>query len=254
MWDPAQYAKFSGERGRPFVDLLARVGASAPRRVVDLGCGTGNLTSLLKARWPDAAVEGIDSSPEMIADAAAVDGISFRVADMSSWRLAPDTDVVISNAAFQWVPAHRELLRSWAAALPSGAWLAWQVPGNFDQPSHTVLRSLAASPRWAPEVGDVLRGPDPVDSPTSYATLLLDAGFAADAWETTYVHVLSGPDPVLEWTRGTALRPVLAALPSDAARVEFEASYGELLADAYPAGPRGTFLPYRRIFCVGVKA
>ncbi len=99
----------------------------------------------------------------------------------------------------------------------------------------------------------MLRGPDPVDSPTSYATLLLEAGFAADAWETTYVHVLSGPDPVLEWTRGTALRPVLATLPDDATRAEFEASYGELLATAYPAGPHGTFLPYRRIFCVGVK-
>jgi len=253
MWDPAQYAKFSGERGRPFVDLLARVGATSPRRIVDLGCGPGNLTSLLKARWPEAVVEGIDSSPEMIASVEAVDGISFRVEDMSSWHPSPDTDVVISNAAFQWVPAHRELLRSWAAALPSGAWLAWQAPGNFDQPSHALLRSLAASPRWAPTLGDGLRGPDPVDSPTSYATLLLEAGFAADAWETTYVHVLSGPDPVLEWTRGTALRPVLAALPDDATRAEFEASYGELLATAYPAGPHGTFLPYRRIFCVGVK-
>lgn len=254
MWDPAQYAKFAGERGRPFVDLLARVGATAPRRVVDLGCGPGNLTSLLKARWPDADVEGIDSSPEMIASAHAVDGVSFRVEDMSAWHPGQDTDVVISNAAFQWVPAHYELLRSWAAALPSGAWLAWQVPGNFDQPSHALLRSLAASPRWAPTLGDVLRGPDPVASPTSYATLLLDAGFAADAWETTYVHVLSGPDPVLEWTRGTALRPVLAALPSDEARAEFEAAYGELLTAAYPAGPHGTFLPYRRIFGVGVKA
>jgi len=172
---------------------------------------------------------------------------------MSSWHPSPDTDVVISNAAFQWVPAHRELLRSWAAALPSGAWVAWQVPGNFDQPSHALLRSLAASPRWAPTLGDVLRGPSPVDSPSSYAALLLDVGWAADAWETTYVHVLSGPDPVLEWTRGTALRPVLATLPDDATRAEFEASYGELLATAYPAGPHGTFLPYRRIFCVGVK-
>src|SRR5947207_15822296 len=124
MWDPAQYAKFSGERGRPFADLLARVSATAPRRVVDLGCGPGNLTSLLKARWPDAVVEGIDSSPEMIAEAAPVDGISFRVGDMSSWVPSPDTDLVISNAAFQWVPAHREVLRSLADALPSEAVLA----------------------------------------------------------------------------------------------------------------------------------
>jgi trans-aconitate 2-methyltransferase len=253
MWDPAQYGKFAGERGRPFVDLLGRVAAASPRRVVDLGCGPGNLTALLAARWPDAAVDGVDSSPEMIASARSVDGVTFRVGDMSSWQPAPDTDVVISNAAFQWVPSHRDLLRSWAAALPSGAWLAWQVPGNLDQPSHALLRSLASSPEWAPLVGDVLRGPDPVDPPSSYAELLLDAGWAADAWETTYVHVLSGPDPVLEWTRGTALRPVLAALPSDEARNGFEAAYGELLAAAYPPGPHGTLLPYRRIFCVGVK-
>ncbi|HEY3712915.1 MAG TPA: trans-aconitate 2-methyltransferase [Jatrophihabitantaceae bacterium] len=251
-WDPQQYGKFASERDRPFLDLTARVGASAPRRVVDLGCGPGSLTGLLAARWPSAVVEGIDSSPEMIASAAA-ERVTFRVGDIADWQPAPDTDVVVSNAAFQWVPSHRSLLRSWAAALPSGAWLAWQVPGNFDSPSHALMRSVASSPRWKAQLGDVLRHDDPVDTPSQYSALLLDAGWQADAWETTYVHVLPGADPVLEWVRGTGLRPVLAALIDPTERAEFEASFASELRAAYPAGAHGTLFPFRRIFCVGHK-
>jgi trans-aconitate 2-methyltransferase len=250
-WDPEQYGRFARERDRPFLDLVARVGASAPRRVVDLGCGPGALTGLLAQRWPNASVDGIDSSPEMIA-AASASGVTFRVGDIESWRPSPDTDVVVSNAAFQWVPTHRSLLRDWAAALPSGGWLAWQVPGNFDSPSHALMRSLAESPRWKDRLGGVLRHEDPVDSPSQYATLLLDLGWDADAWETTYVHVLPGTHPVLEWVRGTGLRPVLAVLSAEE-RAEFEPSFAALLRDAYPPGPAGTLFPFRRIFCVGHK-
>ena len=254
QWDPTQYGKFTDERARPFLDLIARIEVPAPRRVVDLGCGPGNLTALIATRWPNAAVQGIDSSPEMIASAGSVPGVTFRVGDIESWQPAPDTDVVVSNAAFQWVPSHRSLLHSWAAALPSGAWLAWQVPGNFDQPSHALMRTVASSPRWAPQLGDVLRHGDPVDSPSSYAQLLLDLGWAVDAWETTYVHLLSGPDPVLEWVRGTGLRPALAALADDAERAAFAAEYGSALRSAYPPGSDGrTLFPFRRIFCVGRK-
>jgi len=251
-WDPDQYAKFSGERDRPFLDLVARVTATEPRRVVDLGCGNGHLTGLLADRWPGATVEGIDSSPEMIASAT-TPGISFRVSDISSWQPESDTDVVVSNAAFQWVPAHRDLLRGWADALPSGAWLAWQVPGNFDQPSHALMRETAGLPRWKDQLDGVLRHGDPVDSPEQYATLLLERGWRVDAWETTYVHVLSGPDPVLEWVRGTGLRPALAALDTDAERAEFEAEFAERLRSVYPEGPGGTLFPFRRVFCVGRK-
>jgi trans-aconitate 2-methyltransferase len=252
-WDPGQYRKFGSERDRPFLDLIARIDPERPRRVVDLGCGPGNLTGLLPQRWPGAAVEGIDSSPEMIA-AASAPGVTFRVGDIESWHPLPDTDVVVSNAAFQWVPTHRSLLRSWAAAMPSGAWLAWQVPGNFDQPSHALMRALASSPRWAPQLGDVLRHGDPVEPPSSYAGLLLGLGWEVDAWETTYVHVLSGPDPALEWVRGTGLRPALAALADDAQRASFEAEYGSALRSAYPPDADGrTLFPFRRIFCVGRK-
>ena len=261
-WDPAQYSRYADERGRAFLDLLARIDCAAPRRVVDVGCGPGNLTALLTQRWPSALVEGLDSSPEMIARASTVDAVAFRVEDATAWTMPADADVVISNATLQWVPGHRDLLRGWAASLPAGGWLAFQVPGNFEAPSHTVMRALAESPRWAPLVGDVLRHHDAVGAPSDYAHLLLGAGLRADVWETTYLHVLTGPDPVLEWVRGTGLRPVLAALAErpgpdggDArpASESFEAEYAAALRLAYPPTPHGTLFAFRRIFAVGRK-
>jgi len=253
MWDPEQYARFAGERGRPFVELLNRVDLQSPRRVVDLGCGPGNLTAMLADRWPDATVVGIDSSPEMISAASSIDGVTFRLDDITGFRPDPDTDLLISNAALQWVPGHAELLRSWATALPHGAWMAWQVPGNLDSPSHAILRDLSSTARWSPLVGSMVLPPDAVRSPAAYASLLIEGGFVPDVWESTYIHVLAGADPVLEWVRGTALRPVLAALsPADAA--DFEAEYAPRLRETYPAGPGGTLFPFRRIFCVGRKA
>src|SRR4051794_39529205 len=211
-WDPTQYSRYADERGRPFHDLLARVGAEAPRRVVDVGCGSGELTAVLAQRWPDAAVEGFDSSPEMIDAADSAGRVSFRVDDAMTWAPPADTDVIVCNAVLQWVPAHRDLLHRWATALPPGGWLAVQVPGNFESFSHTLMRALADSPRWSHQLTGILRH-DAVGAPTEYAALLQRAGLAADVWETTYVHVLPGPDPVLEWLRGTGLRPVYAALP-----------------------------------------
>ena len=254
-WDPVQYGRYAGERGRPFVELLGRVGAQVPRRVVDLGCGPGELTALLAQRWPDAVVEGVDSSAQMIdaARAHATARLTFRVADVAGWQPPPDADVVISNATLQWVPEHRALLRSWAAALPGDGWLAWQVPNNFDAPSHALMRSLATSARWRASLDGVLRHADAVATPDEYAQLLLDAGLAADVWETTYRHVLHGEDPVLEWVRGTGLRPVLAAL-SEADAAEFSAEYASLLRSAYPRTEHGTVFAFRRTFAVGHRA
>lgn len=248
-WDPRQYGRYADERGRPFLDLLARVSADAPRRVVDVGCGPGTMTALLAQRWPRAEVAGIDSSPEMIAAAAAVDGVRFTLGDARTWTPGPEDDVVLSNATLQWVPEHAAVLARWAGSLPAGGWLAVQVPGNFEAPSHALLRELASSPRWAAQLGGVLRPGETVGSPASYAAILLAAGLAVDAWETTYLHLLPGSDPVLDWVRGTALRPVLAALPADEAG-EFEASYAAALRTAYPRGPHGTLFPFRRIFAV----
>ena len=248
-WDPFQYARFADERARPFLDLIARIDSVGPRRVVDLGCGPGTQTAVLARRWPDALVEGIDSSPEMIARAAQVPGVAFRVADAATWTMPADCDVIVSNATLQWVPGHADLLREWGAALPRGGWLAFQVPGQFGSPSHVLMRELASSPRWAPLVGDVLRHHDAVLTPGEYAALLLRCGLVVDAWETTYLHVLDGADPVLEWVRGTALRPVLAELSSQDA-AEFEGQYAAMLRVAYPRTAHGTMFPFRRIFVV----
>ena len=243
-WDPQVYAKYGDERSRPFLELLSRVRCESPRRVVDLGCGTGALTALLADRWPAADVAGVDSSPEMVAAAPA--GVAVSLGAIEEWSYPADADVVVSNAALQWVSTHRTLIDGWAARVPAGGWLAWQVPANFDAPSHALMREYAA--KYG--VGDALRHGDVVSPAAGYAGQLLAAGLAADAWETTYVHVLSGPDPVLEWVRGTGLRPVLTALPAEQHK-EFEADYGAALRQAYPAGDGGTLFEFRRVFAVG---
>lgn len=251
-WDPIQYGRYAGERERPFFDLVARIAADAPRHVVDLGCGTGNLTAALAQRWPAARVEGIDSSAEMIARSAehATDRLTFAVADIADWQPASDVDVIVSNAALQWLPGHRSMIARWAAALPVGGWIALQVPGNFDSPSHVLMREIASSNRWASRLKGVLQNRLSVEMPQAYAATLLDAGLSADVWETTYVHLLTGDDPVLQWVRGTGLRPVLGALSADES-AEFESEYGAALRKAYPAGRHGTMFPFRRIFAVG---
>jgi trans-aconitate 2-methyltransferase len=249
-WDPGQYSRFAAERDRPFFDLTSRIDAVAPRHVVDIGCGQGHLTATLAQRWPHAIVEGFDSSPEMIADAAGLTGVAFAVADAADWQPPHDIDVIVSNAALQWIPHHQQLIAQWSSALPSGGWVAVQMPGNFNSPSHALMRRLAGEKQWAAKLQGVLRDTDPVGTPESYAKVLLDAGLDADAWETTYVHVLAGDDPVLEWIRGTGLRPVLAALSRDDAE-EFATQLAGELRGAYPQGPHGTLLPFRRVFAVG---
>jgi trans-aconitate 2-methyltransferase len=153
MWDPGQYRQFAGERARPFFELLARVGATDPGLVADLGCGPGELTAALASRWPGADVVGVDSSPEMIRAAEAGAGaggrLSFVLADLREWRPERAVDVIVSNAVLQWVPDHLAVLASWPGMLAAGGWLAFQVPGNFDQPSHEILRELAGSPPGA---------------------------------------------------------------------------------------------------------
>ena len=251
MWDPGQYLRYAGERARPFFDLLSRVQATDPKYVVDLGCGPGNLTAALAGRWPGAEVLGVDNSPEMI-DAAQAQarrpGLSFRLGDVTDWQPERPVDVLVCNAVLQWVPGHLDVVRRWPGMLAAGGWLAFQLPGNFDQPTHAILLDLVTSDRWAPLLAGVSLNRQAGD-PADYLDLLARAGCSVDAWETTYLHVLHGADPVVEWYRGTGLRPVLAALDPGQAE-DFVAGYAERIAAAYPAAPYGTVLPFRRVFVV----
>jgi trans-aconitate 2-methyltransferase len=248
-WDPERYLSYADERGRPFVDLVVRIETADPRRVVDLGCGPGNLTRLLSERWPDADVVGLDSSPQMIerARAANLSGVRFEVADLREWKPAEPVDVLVSNATLQWVPNHLELLPELVGGVAAGGWFAFQVPGNFAEPSHALLHTLAADERFAPHLHGVAR-PD-AHGPATYLQTMLALGCEVDAWETTYLHVLQGEDPVFTWISATGARPTLQALP-DQVRTVFVEEYRALLRDAYPAGPHGTVLPFRRVFVV----
>ena len=253
MWDPTTYLRYGDERSRPFGELLSRVPPDAAGDVVDLGCGPGTLTAGLAARWPDARITGLDSSPEMIASARALEtGLEFEVGDVRDWHPAPTDGIVLANAVLQWVPGHDELLRRWAGALRKGAVLAFQVPGNFDAPSHRTIRAVAATGPWRSRLDGVLRGTESVLEPVEYARLLVGAGCTVDAWETTYVHLLPAPDgvhPVLAWVEGTALRPVKAALDGDA-WTGFTTELSARLHREYPVHNGLVYFPFRRLFVV----
>ncbi|WP_197382909.1 trans-aconitate 2-methyltransferase [Mycolicibacterium mengxianglii] len=253
MWNPDVYLAFADHRGRPFFDLTTRIDCRQPRRVVDLGCGPGNLTQTLAQRWPDAALEAVDDSPEMVA-AARERGIDAVLGDVTTWTPAPDTDVVICNAVLHWVPGHTELVTRWARALAPGSWLAFQVPGNFDAPSHQAMLAVARREPFAEALRDMpFQGGEVVQTPSRYAGLLTDAGCTVDAWETTYVHELTGATPVLDWITGSALTAVKSRL-SEEAWQQYRHALTPLLAEAYPARPDGrTFFPFRRIFVVARK-
>ncbi len=251
-WDPTTYLAFQDERARPFHDLVRRIDAAAPTRVVDLGCGPGHLTGTLAERWPTALVTGLDSSPQMIerAERHATERLTFALMDVGTWEPDQPVDVIVANAAFQWVPGHRELLPRLARRLSPLGWLAFQVPGNFDEPSHALLHELGADSRFA-EATAGLQTPSAFD-PVVYLGDLAGLGMRVDAWETTYLHVLPGADPVFTWISGTGARPTLQALDGEQ-RAEFVREYKALLRAAYPPQSFGTVLPFRRVFVVAQR-
>lgn len=256
-WDPGQYAKFAGPRLRPAADLVARVPDRPYRAGIDLGCGGGQVTALLRSRFPGLALTGIDNSPDMLAVAAkALPDVDFRLGDIGEAGLAAGHDLIVSNAAFHWLANHRAVLAALMAGLPSGGVLAVQMPRNHGAPSHRLLAEVVASPRWAARLAAVT-GIRPVDEAADYTRLLRGAGAAeVDAWATDYVHVLPpapASHPVLEWVKGTALRPYLDVL-DEAEAAAFLATYREALSAAYPAEEGGCVLfPFRRVFFVASR-
>lgn len=249
-WNPGAYLQYTDERSRPFTELVARV-AGSPATIVDLGCGPGHLTPVLRTRWPEARVTGVDASPAMIAEARAADpATEYVLADLSTDEHT--ADLVISNAALQWVPGHRELLTTLADR--AAQTFAFQVPGNHDAPSHRLLREVAARAPYADVVGPVERRA--TADPAEYLEILARPGWAVDAWETTYTHVLRGPDPVLRWISATGAQPTLQALEAKdpGLRARFEAEFGAALREAYPERAHGTPLAFRRVFAVATRA
>ncbi len=252
-WHPETYARFLGPRTRPALDLVNAVPLATVHYAADLGCGPGNSTAVLRARWPNAALTGIDSSPEMLAAAAREGpaGVRWEQADLRSYRPESPLDLLFSNATLQWVDEHETLFPRLLEAVRPGGVLAVQMPRNFEAPSHVALRELAAEPPWRDALNGVLRL-EPVASPAAYLGWLAGAT-TLDVWETEYHHVLEGEDPVLSWVSGTALVPVRAAL-GDHAFPPFRAALGERLRVAYPARHDGrTVFPFRRIFVVATR-
>jgi trans-aconitate 2-methyltransferase len=249
-WDPKTYLNFGAERTRPAAELLARIALEAPARVVDLGCGPGNSTALLAARWPEADLEGVDSSPEMLEEAKRA-GIKARwaQADIATWNPSVSYDVIFSNATFQWIPDHRTLLPRLLSHVAEGGAFAFQVPRNFDEPCHTLIHDVARTGPWADKLKGV-RDWWNVLAPEAYFGILEAAAHAVDIWETTYVQVLEGEDAVFRWMSGTGLRPFANALEGQE-REEFLDEYRRRVAAAYPQRESGaTIYPFRRLFCV----
>ena len=254
-WDPSQYLAYGDLRLRPGLDLLARVPLDAPDRVVDLGCGPGNLTLLLADRWPDAEVAGIDTDEAMLAEAVDRDPgrrVSWMAGDLSTWTAAHRVDLVFSNAALHWVGDHPAVLQHWLGQLAPGGVLAFQVPNNFDAPSHTTVAEVVDEGPWASRLRPLLLD-HPVLPPHRYHRLLRPVVGHLDVWTTTYWQALTGDDPVLEWVKGSLLRPLLAELGDDE-REAFLAQVGERLRAAYPTDEAGvTLFPFERLFLVAQR-
>jgi trans-aconitate 2-methyltransferase len=249
-WDPKTYLKFGAQRTRPAAELLARVDVETPERVADLGCGPGNSTALLAARWPQTDITGVDSSPEMLAAArkSGVDAV-WCEADVATWSPGEPCDVIFSNATLQWVPDHRTLLPRLMECVAPGGMFAMQVPRNFGEPGHTLILDVAKGKNWAHKFDDV-RNWHHVFDPEDYFDVLEPHAAAIDIWETRYVQVLEGEDAVFNWMSGTGLRPFAQAL-DDEERSEFLADYRAAVARAYPRRDSGvTLFPFQRLFLV----
>lgn len=252
-WSAQQYLKFEDQRSRPARDLAAQVPLAAPRRVFDLGCGPGNSTEILRARWPDAALTGVDSSPDMLAKARArLPGVDFLQADLATWTPPRDADLFYSNATFQWVPDHLAVFERLIDALPPGGVLAVQMPDNGAEPSHALLRDLAGAAPWRDTLASAAVLRDDLPPVSVYYDRLRPRCRGFDIWHTLYEHPIDGAAGIVEWFKGSRLRPYLDALKDRGA--DFLAAYQARLATAYPRQYDGKcLLRFPRLFLVAVK-
>lgn len=247
-WDPQQYLAFGRERMQPALDLLARVPLEAPGTIADLGCGAGNVTAALKARWPQAAITGVDGSPEMLARARAADAdIAWVEADLNKWRPDTPVDLIYSNAALHWLDNHADLFPALMEQLAPGGVLAVQMPRNWAAPSHTIITELVCEGPWRETLEPLLR-PTPTGSPGDYYDILAPVSERLEIWETEYCQILEGENPVAEFVKGSQLKRFLDAL-DETQRDEFWQAYRKRIAAAYPKrGDGKTLFPFRRLF------
>ncbi len=253
-WDPTAYLAFADERTRAARDLLAQVPLVSPRIVYDLGCGPGNSTTLLAARFPQARITGIDNSENML-DAArkACPSSYFAFGDLGHWRPADAPGLLFSNAALQWVPDHLDVMARLLERLPDGGVLAVQMPDNLDEPSHRLMRETAEQGLWRAKLESAATSRGVLPPPSAYYARLKPLCRRLDIWHSIYNHPLQGPGGIVKWLSATALRPFLDPLDDDA-RARFLAAYEKRLAEAYPAQAGGTvLLRFPRLFVVAVR-
>jgi trans-aconitate 2-methyltransferase len=253
-WSAGQYLKFEDERTRPPRDLLAQVPLDRPRRVVDIGCGPGNSTELLIERFPQSEVIGLDTSPDMLRQARGrLPGRTFIQADISSWMPDAETDLLFGNAVFQWVPEHTAVLRRLASGLPESGVLAVQMPDNTGEPALALMRKVAAEGSWSGNRALTDAGRSDLPTPGGYYDLLKPVCRHVDVWHINYNHVLADAEAIVEWFKGSALRPYLNALDEQAQK-KFLAAYTAEISQAYPARFDGkVLLRFPRLFIVAIR-
>jgi trans-aconitate 2-methyltransferase len=254
-WNPELYLGSEGyhHRLRPALDLIDRIPLEHPGRVVDLGCGAGDVTALVARRWPNARITGIDNAPAMLERAKRdFPQLDWQLGDIAGWEPDAGCDLIICNASLQWVGDHERLLPRLLGFLTPGGVLAVQMPRNYDQPSHLAIRDTVRAHAWRSELDRYLRI-EPVGTATFYYRLLCASATRLDVWETEYLQVLTGVDPITEWTKATTLRPFLDALEG-LDRDRFEAEYRDLVRCAYPPEADGkTLFPFRRLFLIAER-
>ena len=253
VWNPEQYLKFGGERLRPAHDLLSRVTLQAPRHVADLGCGTGTVTALLRARWPHAEIVGVDNSPAMLERArSALPDVAWKLHDLARWRPEAPLDLLVSNAALHWLDDHVSLFPRLLSYLASGGILAVQMPAQYSAPSHQIGYEIADNPRWRDRLQPLVRR-RPILEAHEYYSLLRPLTASLDLWFIEYIQALTGNDPVVEFTKGSLVGSWLSALSDEEAH-DFEAEYRRRIAAAYPPRADGaTLFPFRRFFLLALR-